>query len=80
LFTLQSIGFLLLLFACISNITGLKFRKAVTDMNEIRWTDKVYLDSQGNIRSSDGCPTDQISQDLINKIISNVGLAQDTKQ
>ena len=28
-------------------------------MNEIRWTDKVYLDSQGNIRSSDGCPTDQ---------------------
>ena len=31
-------------------------------MNEIRWTDKVYLDSQGNIRSSDGCPN------LINKI------------
>ena len=56
------------------------FRKAVTDMNEIQWTDKVYLDSQGNIRSSDGCPTDQISQDLISKIISNVGLAQDTKQ
>lgn len=25
----------------------------------IRWTEKVYLDSQGNIRSSDGCPTDE---------------------
>jgi hypothetical protein len=49
-------------------------------MNEIRWTDKVYLDSQGNIRSSDGCPTDQISQDLINKIISNVGLAREYKE
>ena len=49
-------------------------------MNEIRWTDKVYLDSQGNIRSSDGCPTDQTTQDIINKIISNVGLARDTKQ
>jgi hypothetical protein len=55
-------------------------KQEVTDMNKIRWIDKVYLDSQGNIRSSDGCPTDQISQDLINKIISNVGLAQDTKQ
>jgi hypothetical protein len=55
-------------------------KQEVTDMNEIRWTDKVFLDSQGNIRSSDGCPTDQISQDLINKIFSNVGLAQDTKQ
>lgn len=28
-------------------------------MSEIRWTDKVYLDNQGNIRSSDGCPTDE---------------------
>ena len=33
--------------------------------NEIRWTDKVYLDSQGNIRSTDGCPTDQVSQDIM---------------
>lgn len=32
------------------------------DMNEIRWTDKVYLDSQGNIRSFDGCPTADISE------------------
>lgn len=32
-------------------------------MSEIRWTDKVYLDSQGNIRSFDGCPTDQMTQD-----------------
>lgn len=49
-------------------------------MTEIRWTDKVYLDSQGNIRTTDGCPTDQMTQDLINKIIVNVGLAQDIKE
>ena len=42
-------------------------------MNESRWTDKVYLDSQGNIRSTDGCSTDQMTQDLITKIITNVG-------
>lgn len=42
----------------------------------IRWTDKVYLDSQGNIRSSDGCPTDQITQDLINKVMTNIGCAR----
>ena len=45
-------------------------------MNEIRWTDKVYLDSQGNIRSTDGCPTDQFTQDYIDKIKTNVGLAK----
>jgi hypothetical protein len=45
-------------------------------MSEIRWTDKVYLDSQGNIRSSDGCPTDQMTQDTINKINVNIGLAK----
>lgn len=45
-------------------------------MNEIRWTDKIYLDSQGNIRSFDGCPTDQMTQDLINKIMTNVGCAK----
>ena len=28
-------------------------------VHNIRWTDKVYLDSQGNIRTMDGCPTDQ---------------------
>lgn len=44
--------------------------------NEIRWTDKVYLDSQGNIRSTDGCPTDQLTQDYINKIKTNVGCAK----
>ena len=48
-------------------------------MNEIRWTDKVYLDSQGNIRTTDGCPTDQMSQDLIDKLISNVGLVREYK-
>ena len=36
-------------------------------MSNIRWTDKVYIDNQGNIRSSDGCPTDQMTQDTINK-------------
>ena len=45
-------------------------------MNEIRWTDKVYLDSHGNIRSSDGCPTDQMAQDLINKITTNIYCAK----
>ena len=36
-------------------------------MSDLRWTDKVYLDNQGNIRSSDGCPTEQMTQDTINK-------------
>ena len=45
-------------------------------MTEIRWTDKVYLDNQGNIRSTDGCSTNQMTQDLINKIITNVGCAK----
>ena len=49
-------------------------------MNDIRWTDKIYLDSQGNIRSSDGCPTDQMTQDIINKIIVTAGLAQEIKE
>ena len=49
-------------------------------MNEIRWTDKVYLDYQGNIVSMDGCPTDQMTQDLINKIKANVSLAQLIKE
>ena len=49
-------------------------------MNEIRWTDKVYLDSQGNIRSIDGCPTDNMTQELINKIKVNIGLAQEFKE
>lgn len=40
-------------------------------MNEIRWTDKIYLDSQGNLRYSNN--TDQITQDLIDKITTNVG-------
>ena len=45
-------------------------------MNEIRWTDKVYLDSQGNLHSLDGCSTDQFTQDYINKIKTNIGLAK----
>jgi hypothetical protein len=35
------------------------------NMNEIRWTDKVYLDSQGNIRSSDGCSTEHYQNDFV---------------
>ncbi len=35
------------------------------NMNEIRWTDKVYLDSQGNIRSSDGCSTEHYQNDFL---------------
>lgn len=45
-------------------------------MNEIRWTDKVFLDSYGNLHSLDGCPTDQITQDIINKITTNIGCAK----
>ena len=45
-------------------------------MSEIRWTDKIYLDSQGNIRSLDGCPTDQMTQDLITKVMTNIGCAK----
>ena len=45
-------------------------------MNEIRWTDKVYLDSYGNIISMDGCPTDQMTQDTINKIMTNISCAK----
>lgn len=43
-------------------------------MNEIRWTDKVYLDNQGNLQYSNN--TDQFTQDFINKIVTNVGLAR----
>lgn len=28
--------------------------------DSIRWTDKVYLDNQGNIKSIDGCPTNEL--------------------
>ena len=45
-------------------------------MSEIRWTDKVYLDSQGNIRSTNGCSTDQFTQNFINKIMTNIGCAK----
>ena len=44
--------------------------------NEIRWTDKVFLDSQGNIRSLDGCPTDSLTKELIDKIKTNIGCAK----
>lgn len=43
-------------------------------MSEIRWTDKVYLDSCGNIRYSTN--TDIVTEDIINKINVNAGLAQ----
>ena len=43
-------------------------------MIEIRWTDKVYLDSQGNLRYSNN--TDQMTQDLIDKITTNAGCVQ----
>lgn len=43
-------------------------------MNEIRWIDKVYIDSQGNLQYSNN--TDQMTQDLINKIMTNVGCAK----
>ena len=36
-------------------------------MNEIRWTDKVYLDSQGNFQYSNN--TDQMTQDYIRDLI-----------
>mgnify|MGYP007115438754 CR=1 FL=1 len=49
-------------------------------MSEIRWTDKVYLDSQGNILSMDGCPTDRMTQDIITKIKTNASLAQEYKE
>lgn len=45
-------------------------------MSEIRWTDKVYLDSQGNIRTTDGCPTNQMTQDIINKMMINIYCAK----
>ena len=47
-------------------------------MNEIRWTDKVYLDSQGNIRYSNN--TDQMTQDLIDKITTNIYCAKPIKK
>ena len=45
-------------------------------MNEIRWTDKVYLDSQGNIRTTDGCATNQMIQPYIDYIKITASLAQ----
>lgn len=63
--------------ACDINIGGCEFGERMSD---IRWTDKVYLDSLGNIRTIDGCPTNQMSQDLINKLISNVGLVREYKE
>ena len=48
-------------------------------MIDIRWTDKVYLDSQGNIRSVDGCPTDRQTQDIINEVMTNIGCAKEIK-
>lgn len=49
-------------------------------MNDIRWTDKVYLDSQDNIRTTDGCPTNQIIQPYIDYIKITVCLAQPIKE
>ena len=33
----------------------------------VRWTDKVYLDSQGNLQSMDGCPTDRAREEAENE-------------
>ena len=44
--------------------------------NETRWTDKVFLDNFGNIISTDGCPTDKMTQELIDKIKTNIGCAK----
>lgn len=43
-------------------------------MSDIRWTDKVYLDSQGNLRYSNN--TDQMTQDIINKMMVNLYCAK----
>lgn len=47
-------------------------------MSEIRWTDKVYLDSRGNIHCSTN--TDIVTEDIINKIKVNGSLAQPEKE
>lgn len=47
-------------------------------MTEIRWTDKVYLDSHGNIRCSTN--TDIVTEDIINKFKVNESLAQPIKE
>lgn len=43
-------------------------------MSEIRWTDKVYLDSCGNIYNFTNA--DIMTEDIINKIKVNASLAQ----
>ena len=40
-----------------------EINNAPTVQNEIRWTDKVWVDSQGNLQSMDGCPTDNMRGD-----------------
>ena len=45
-------------------------------MRDIRWTDKVYLDNQGNIRTVDGCPTNQMLEPYVNYIKITACLAQ----
>lgn len=47
-------------------------------MSEIRWTDKVYLDSRGNIHYSTN--SDAMTEDIINKIKVNASLAQPIKE
>ena len=37
-----------------------KYTEAGQKEAEIRWTDKVWLDSNGNLQSMDGCPTDRM--------------------
>lgn len=49
-------------------------------MSKIRWTDKIYLDSQGNIRSLDVCSLTKMTQELINKIMTNIGCAKPIKK
>lgn len=47
-------------------------------MSKIRWTDKVYLDSHGNIRCSTN--TDIVIEDIISKFKVNESLAQPIKE
>lgn len=40
-------------------------------MTDIRWTDKLSLDNQGNIRNFNGEIVNQMHQELINRISVN---------
>ena len=52
------------------NLSDVIYENKPIELNKVN-TDKVYLDSQGNLRYSNN--TDQMTQDLIDKITTNVG-------